>query len=106
MLHVACMYERSDYLIERLFGMHVARACMIVRRNAFYMELYSLCKPPRPLSGIRRLSAIRVLLLHYIYGDFSWYIWQCPLYGRCPLLGVSINGESTVHVATRLCLLT
>ena len=38
-----------------------------------------------------------MLLLHYIYGDFSWYIWQCPLYGRCPLLGVSVNGESTVY---------
>ena len=39
------------------------------------------------------------LLLHNIYGDFSWYmIWQCPLYGRCLLLGVSVyNGESTVH---------
>ena len=33
----------------------------------------------------------------------TYDIWQCPLYGRCPLLGVSVNGESTVHT---LCVLT
>ena len=33
-----------------------------------------------------------------IYGDTSWYIEQCPLFGRRPLLGVSVNRESTVHV--------
>ena len=27
---------------------------------------------------------------------FSWYMDYCPLLGICPLLGVSVNGESTV----------
>ena len=45
-------------------------------------------------SEVVRYSGAAITL--YIYGDFSWYIWQCPLYGGCPLLGVSVNGESTV----------
>ena len=65
-----------------------------VSRNAFCMQLYTSCKLLCPLSGIRRLSAIRVLPLYYIYGDFGWYIWQCPLFSRSPLL---VNGESTVY---------
>ena len=32
-----------------------------------------------------------------IYGDISWYIEQRLLFGRRPLLGVSINRESTVY---------
>ena len=30
------------------------------------------------------------------YRTFSWYMDCCPLLGICPLLGVSVNGESTV----------
>ena len=33
-----------------------------------------------------------------LYGDISWYIEQRPLFGRRPLLGVSVNRESTVHL--------
>ena len=39
------------------------------------------------------MSAIPVFLLH---SEFSWYIKQCPLLGRGPLLGASVNGELTV----------
>ena len=34
--------------------------------------------------------------MYCIYGNSSWYIDCCPLYGRCPLLGVSVIGGSTV----------
>ena len=36
-----------------------------------------------------------------IYGDISWYIEQRPLFGRCPLLEVSVNRESTVIIMRR-----
>ena len=36
-----------------------------------------------------------------IYGNSSWYIDCCPLYGRCPLLGVSDIGGSTVVLEDR-----
>ena len=32
-------------------------------------------------------------------GKSSWYIAYCPLYGRCPLFGVSAKRGSTVVVA-------
>ena len=34
--------------------------------------------------------------MYCLYGNSSWYIDCCPLYGRCPLLGVSVIGGSTV----------
>ena len=34
--------------------------------------------------------------MYCVYGNTSWYIDCCPLYGRCPLLGVSVIGGSTV----------
>ena len=37
------------------------------------------------------MSAIQVFLLNH--SEFSWYVKQCPLLGRCPLLGASVNGE-------------
>ena len=37
-----------------------------------------------------------------LYGDFSWYIIMavsaCYSVDACPLLGVSVNGESTVYI--------
>ena len=34
--------------------------------------------------------------MYCLNGNSIWYIDCCPLYGRCPLLGVSIIGGSTV----------
>ena len=34
--------------------------------------------------------------MYCVYGNSSWYIDCCPLYGRCPLLRVSVIGISTV----------
>ena len=42
------------------------------------------------------MSAIQVFLLYINHSEFSWYIKQCLLLGRGPLLGASVNGESTV----------
>ena len=42
------------------------------------------------------MSAIQVFLLYINHSKLSWYIKQCPLLGRGPLLGVSVNGEFTV----------
>ena len=35
--------------------------------------------------------------MYCLYGNSNWYIDCCPLYGRCPLLGVSVIGGSTVY---------
>ena len=43
------------------------------------------------------MSAIQVFLLYINHSEISWYIKQCPLLGRCPLLGASVNGELTVY---------
>ena len=42
------------------------------------------------------MSAIGRFLKYSIYGKRSWYIAHCPLYGRCPLFGVSAKRGSTV----------
>ena len=47
-----------------------------------------------PLFGV---SAIGRFLK---YGKRSWYIAHCPLYGRCPLFGVSAKRGSTVYNST------
>ena len=44
------------------------------------------------------MSAIQVFLLYINHSEFSWYIKQCLLLGRGPLLGASVNGELTVLV--------
>ena len=44
------------------------------------------------------MSAIQVFHLYINHSEFSWYIKQCPLLGRGPLLGASVNGELTVQV--------
>ena len=46
---------------------------------------------PEKLSVIRRCPLFGVwrFLKYSIYGKRSWYIAHCPLYGRCPLFGVS-----------------
>ena len=49
-----------------------------------------------PLFGV---SAIGRFLKYSIYGKRSWYIAHCPLYGRCPLFGVSAKRGSTVYEA-------
>ena len=86
MLHVAdiqrCMSAivvlgLHNRALQRLLG--VAQACMCVTliimeeawplefrppyisRNTFYMQLYTSCKLPCPLSGTQRLSAITAL---------------------------------------------
>ena len=53
------------------------------------------------LSVVRNweMSAIQVFLLCINHSEFSWYIKQCPLLGRGPLLGASVNGELTVKIA-------
>ena len=43
------------------------------------------------------MSAIQVFLLYINHSEFSWYIKYCPLLGRGPLLGASVNGELTVY---------
>ena len=52
------------------------------------------------LSVVRNweISAIQVFLLYINHSEFSLYIKQCPLLGRGPLLGASVNGELTVAV--------
>ena len=42
------------------------------------------------------MSAIGRFLKYSIYGKRCWYIAHCPLYGRCPLFGVSAKRGSTV----------
>ena len=42
------------------------------------------------------MSAIREFLKYGMYGKSRWYIAYCPLYGRCPLFGVSAKRGSTV----------
>ena len=37
-----------------------------------------------------------MFLLYINRSEFGWYIKQCPLLGRGPLLGASVNGELTV----------
>ena len=44
------------------------------------------------------MVAIRRFLKYSMYGRSSSYIVYCPLYGRCPLFGVSAKRGSTVHV--------
>ena len=44
------------------------------------------------------MSAIQVFLLYINHSEFNWYIKHCPLLGRGPLLGASVNGELTVQV--------
>ena len=54
------------------------------------------------LSVVRNweMSAIQVFLLYINDSEFSWYIKHCPLLGRGPLLGASVNGELTVlHIS-------
>ena len=41
--------------------------------------------------------------MYCVYGNSSRYIDCCPLYGRCPLLGVSIIGGSTVYAHFHCC---
>ena len=35
--------------------------------------------------------------MYLSYIKISWYIAGCPLYGDCPLLGVSVNRGFTVY---------
>ena len=42
------------------------------------------------------MSTIQVFLLYINHSEFSWYIKQCPLLGRRPLLRASVNEELTV----------
>ena len=37
-----------------------------------------------------------MFLLYINHSEFSWNIKQCPLLGRGPLLGESVNGKLTV----------
>ena len=41
-----------------------------------------------------------MFLVYINHCGFSWYIKQCPLFGRGPLLGASVNGELTVLLNT------
>ena len=42
------------------------------------------------------MSAIRVLLMYYVYGEFRRDMKAGPLFGRSPLFGVSVKREFTV----------
>ena len=44
-----------------------------------------------------RYSGVSIVCIIYMYGDCSWCMQQCPLFGRRPLLGVSVNRESIVY---------
>ena len=57
---------------------------------------YRLVHADCPLSRIWRSPAIREQLMYCVYGNSGWYINCCPLYDRCLVMGVSINGGSTV----------
>ena len=48
------------------------------------------------MSAIRSVRYWEVFK-YSIYGKRSWYIAHCPLYGRCPLFGVSAKRGSTVY---------
>ena len=49
------------------------------------------------------MSAIQVFLLYINHSQFSWYIKQCLLLSKGPLLGVSVNGELTVLLCVCVC---
>ena len=51
------------------------------------------------------MSAIQVFLLYINHSEFSCYIKHCPLLGRGPLLGASVNGELTVHFSSVIIML-
>ena len=58
---------------------------------------YSLVLANCLLSGIQTLSAILKQFIYCVYGNSGRYIDCCPLCGRCPLLGGSVNRGSTVY---------
>ena len=60
---------------------------------------------PEKLSAIRSVRYWEVFK-YSIYGKRSWYIAHCPLYGRCPLFGVSAKRGSTVVVKIDLSLVS
>ena len=68
-----------------------------VIQDRFYIELDRLVQAPLSVVWNWEVFTIRVLLIHCMIRIFSWSMKQCPLLGRCPLLGVSVNRESTVH---------
>ena len=47
-----------------------------------------------PELGDVRYSGVSILYINR--SEFSWFIKQCSLLGRGPLLGASVNGELTV----------
>ena len=53
-----------------------------------YKEVLASATAPEKLSAIRRFL------------KYSWYIAHCPLYGRCPLFGVSAKRGSTIDYYT------
>ena len=47
-------------------------------------------------SDVVRYSGASTVAIYIMYGVCSRCMQQCPLFGRHPLLGVSVNRESTV----------
>jgi len=50
------------------------------------------------------MSAIGMLLMYYVYGEFHQDMKAHPLFGRSPLFGVSVKREFTVHVSYEISL--
>ena len=103
-IHASSMFARSR---SPKNAMHSPSSTYIwlpvsVIGEFFVCMFITACGRPRPLFGIRRLAAIRVLPSYCIYGDVSRCIYQRPLFGRCPLLGVSVNRDSTVYLILSL----
>ena len=67
-------------------------ACALVCAS-WYKEVLASALVPEKLSAIRSVRFLK----YSIYGKRSWYIAHCPLYGRCPLFGVSAKRGSTVY---------
>ena len=65
-----------------------------VTQDIFYTLGTSLAVRCPELGDVR----YSVFLLYINHSEFSWYTKHCPLLGRGPLLGPSVNGELTVCV--------
>ena len=79
-----------------------------ITQDRFYTVLITWDKLGCPLSGIGRCPLFRCFYytVYINHSEFSWYIKQCPLLSRGPLLGASVNGELTVlGMASVVCVL-
>ena len=86
-----------NYIIDLERAWHIIAPPTIRYSDHFLYASIILCARPHvrylEFGGCPLFGCCNCII---IYGDISWYIEQRPLFGRRPLLGVSINRESTV----------